>query len=878
MDDQQISDLLNEIRNQTQLLSEIRAGVANSRGPKNNNQNNSNRDIERLNRNTRELGRTTREAAEDLSLLGEEADDASKTMSAVASAAGRSAKSIGSFITQLGRHSNEVSSNLTSLNPAINLAGKAASGLANALGDGAFAIAGLTAPLGGVGIALAGVAGAVGIVSKVLAAGADKAAEAMQWYTATLQEMSSQYSAISQYGGVAADGLTGVATKANKLMVGLGTLSTITSSYGKDLALVHGSVSSGLTNIADTADALGRGTREHLASMGILLEEQAESIAAYSRVQVWSGRREKLTLTEMAAAAESFVKESDAFAKMTGLSSKEMQAKIAAEFSRVQFGAIADELNRISGNERKGDTLAAAVASAESKFGPELAEIMRSGVAGVFTGKENAVMSSIIGDDALRLGQMARSGAISGDQYVESILKALESKGSALAARQLEMKGGQVMSPEMQSFLTTVRMISGSATDMVSMRKAAKDNQTITDDAAKNVAATAMAVADITKTLNEEFIKTLPKATEVMKGVANTMKTTVDKFKEGIDYFIKKFGVETENFSSAEHARAGTGNYSPQNLGQPDDTYERYSKKTPVASGPNAALSQLGDIISRGESNPRGQFKSAYDVPFAYGKHHMPEKPLTEMSLNEVLEFQKRQIQATKGKIGRSDNLGTGAVGKYQFNQGNLKTYFAELEKQGVDLSTAKFTPELQDQLFARHLGSTWQDFISGKVKDPTQLASKITAEWEIFQKRPDLRAALPGQLQTLRGFKTGGISRGPTEGYTQLLHGTEAVVPLPDGKAIPVDLAGLDKSLMSAIGNMAGPTNTPYAAFKRPNVEVEQQKPVSVQLPELRELNTKMTDQMSAMQIQISRLSEMVDILRRSMNVNEKILQASRN
>lgn len=41
----------------------------------------------------------------------------------------------------------------------------------------------------------------------------------------------------------------------------------------------------------------------------------------------------------------------------------------------------------------------------------------------------------------------------------------------------------------------------------------------------------------------------------------------------------------------------------------------------------------------------------------------------------------------------------------------------------------------------------------------------------------------MPGQ------FAEGGISTGPLSGYQAQLHGTEAVVPLPDGKTIPVDV-----------------------------------------------------------------------------------------
>ena len=47
------------------------------------------------------------------------------------------------------------------------------------------------------------------------------------------------------------------------------------------------------------------------------------------------------------------------------------------------------------------------------------------------------------------------------------------------------------------------------------------------------------------------------------------------------------------------------------------------------------------------------------------------------------------------------------------------------------------------------------------------------------------------GFLGKLFGFQTGGISTGPETGYPALLHGTEAVVPLPDGRSIPVQMQG---------------------------------------------------------------------------------------
>lgn len=47
------------------------------------------------------------------------------------------------------------------------------------------------------------------------------------------------------------------------------------------------------------------------------------------------------------------------------------------------------------------------------------------------------------------------------------------------------------------------------------------------------------------------------------------------------------------------------------------------------------------------------------------------------------------------------------------------------------------------------------------------------------------------GKVGGLLGFSEGGVVSGPTRGYPVNLHGTEAVVPLPNGRSIPVELSG---------------------------------------------------------------------------------------
>ena len=55
----------------------------------------------------------------------------------------------------------------------------------------------------------------------------------------------------------------------------------------------------------------------------------------------------------------------------------------------------------------------------------------------------------------------------------------------------------------------------------------------------------------------------------------------------------------------------------------------------------------------------------------------------------------------------------------------------------------------------------------------------------------PKKQYAGGGYTSPMRDYSRGGIARGPQQGYNAVLHGNEAVVPLPDNRHIPVELSG---------------------------------------------------------------------------------------
>jgi hypothetical protein len=112
-------------------------------------------------------------------------------------------------------------------------------------------------------------------------------------------------------------------------------------------------------------------------------------------------------------------------------------------------------------------------------------------------------------------------------------------------------------------------------------------------------------------------------------------------------------------------------------------------------------VSELGNIIGKLESG--GDYNKL--VTATSGKGITPEKPLTEMTLDEISKLQD--------EMKKSGQYPSTAVGKYQFLQDTLKG----VSKQEGLTGETKFTPEVQEQLFTRTLKNRGlEEYQSGKM------------------------------------------------------------------------------------------------------------------------------------------------------------------
>ena len=187
------------------------------------------------------------------------------------------------------------------------------------------------------------------------------------------------------------------------------------------------------------------------------------------------------------------------------------------------------------------------------------------------------------------------------------------------------------------------------------------------------------------------------------------------------------------------------------------------------------AVKALLDQIAKGEGTTlekarKYDFNSEYDVTLGYGQGGLPRppKPLTQMTLGEVKQYQALLGQAWARGPGRGTY--SSAVGKYQIVGQTLRGLQAKLNKDDSTL----FTPELQDQFALELLKARGiEKWAKGKMTDQ-QFHSSLASEWDSIadpNKQGDLTRA---------HSKTAGTTKAQVSRIFTLMRGAPASTTTP--------------------------------------------------------------------------------------------------
>ena len=137
----------------------------------------------------------------------------------------------------------------------------------------------------------------------------------------------------------------------------------------------------------------------------------------------------------------------------------------------------------------------------------------------------------------------------------------------------------------------------------------------------------------------------------------------------------------------------------------------------------------------------RGMSTNEYDMVYAYGQYAVPDKNISEMTLSEVFEYQRKLINATKGKVPGTE-LGTSAVGKYQilkkslFGSGTPEKPMEDSWAEKLELTPdTVFTPEIQEKIARLALKETGYDAFAVGKKEEEDFHNSIANIWASITK-----------------------------------------------------------------------------------------------------------------------------------------------
>lgn len=587
----------------------------------------------------------------------------------------------------------------------------------------------------------------------------------------------------------------------------------------RELVAFGASTADGARNLSAISGAITKGRLgEQLMMMGYSAEDIASSTASYMQLQTRLGRMQLKTATEIANESGRYAIELDKMARLTGMAREEQEAERASHVEDERYvGFLAGEAQRMGYDVQAFEQSIAGLPE-------EVQRAMKHMVAG---------RGAITSPEAKKLAQMD-------PEAYQRALAVLEGRMTPIEARQQTLGQGLAFT---QRFADQIAIGATQGGDGFGLSTAGRRGIYMQGQTAE---ATAAAAEKLGMSIEEYIDYEQKRAVEGDKATASQVKLRREQMSaaQSLDTFVN-LGVKPatkamETFATAVD-RTARGLPGGPAGGRP----------TTGAAGGTAEGGGGGILgIQRGDRKGYGAPTSPGDI----------SKVLESGQGYNIIETANGEKQRREGTRAWRNN-----------NPGNLEygTFAKSMGAVGSDGRFAIFpNKETGDRareglLFGSKYGNLSIAQAISKYAPPNENdtqaylqsvlnATMASADTPMSALNSSQRQALLSAMERMEGFKTGsvmkaalgGVFAGPPSGFPTILHGVEAVVPLPDGKTIPVSL------------NMEQMVSRLESAFRQTG------------------FNNTNNETSALMAQQINRLDELIGQMRNQVNISQKILQ----
>jgi len=617
----------------------------------------------------------------------------------------------------------------------------------------------------------------------------------------------------------------------------LGMMSALLKENSEQLANLGGTAAAGTAKFAEAAkDIQNSEIGDQFKQMGMTVDDVNAGVATYIKMQQLSGSTQKQTHAELAASAAEFIEQQDKLAKITGLNAKQQNAAYEQQIAQQQFGIKQYELKKAA---EAGDKAAEAefnrnadlvkimtakdpaTAADMAKFlsgglnsdeaqrflrsFPEMAKALQSGE---MDSKKLMAMAGRDADSTLgKLGDLAKSGVA--EKYSTSIPGLMKIKGASLD--KIEAAGEKANEQQRGQQAGVDTATASMVKNTTSQRNATQSLDKLTNVAIKPTVAT---------------LSTFAKAVENVTDVAGKIGGREGRIGGGATALggavtaVTGAGAPAAVPAATKPAPAPAATPAPAPAAAPAPAPAPAATKpapsaVPVTKatgkgGMPAGADDLLKLMNAAGINDKAAQANVLAQIQAESKG-VPQSESLKYSAKRLLDvfpkyfknLEDAQAVAAGGEKAIGDRIYGGRMGNagdegYMYRGRGLiqltgKDNYAKYGKMiGVDLVK---NPDLaNDPEVAQKLAIA---FFKDKQSKGTNLGDinsigKSVGYVDRGGKETEHRAQLAQQISgNMQQAATGGILSGPNTGFEAMLHGTEAVIPLPDGKTIPVQMSG---------------------------------------------------------------------------------------
>ena len=651
------------------------------------------------------------------------------------------------------------------------------------------------------------VAGGTGL--KALAKGAELAAEQSDRLYGSFVEL-------TRAGVTSSDGMLGLTDSAQRLgfgldQVGIAAFNQLMTQASRDIAMMAGSAAQGRRRFAEFSGEIVRSDLgRQFMMMGFSVEDINTGVAGFVKQQVALGRAQSMSQQQLRDGAAQYLRELDALTRLTGIQKQELEAQMDSNRRNERFRAAIEKVRREQGDEA-ARSLELNMAVASERF-PELSEGLKDIAAGFVT-TEAAQRAFLAG-----MGDVPKAmtrGIGSGFQELSQAAKLTTERMGSLAEV-------GAFGPVFGSFFESLKAAGMSNEDAARRALEIMKDQEKGGDAAVasqvDLRRSQMNARDSLQNFVKMGVNPVTRALQKMAGVPEAAVGT----------------LPGETPGGAMTGTTGGGGFT----GLVGKTLQA------LGLGPTAGARPTGGAAAGGEATAAAAgFRPENLLNFTGASGSKANFMALESSIRDRVLAAAAEYNQTTGK-----KLTINSARRDSADQMRLWQESVRAGRPGVGPTGM---PIARPGTSSHELGLAVD---IQEYRDAAAVAALNRAG--LFQKVP----RDPVHFSMARG----GIARGPDTGYAATLHGTEAVVPLPDGRAIPVkiEVPEITNPFQDAAESVA---NNTAADVDR----------LAQQIRQVMEDYMRNTARDPAM---ITALQELVNLQRSNNTTQERLLQVSVN